>query len=81
MSDNATAPAATSSTPTRYEDALTELERLVQAMEQGQLPLDGLLDNYRRGAELLALCRDRLQAVETQVKVLEDGQLAEWTGA
>jgi exodeoxyribonuclease VII small subunit len=65
--------------PARYEDALAELERLVQAMEGQQLPLDGLLDHYRRGAELLAFCRDRLQAVETQVKVLEDGQLKEWT--
>ena len=67
--------------PPRYEDALAELERLVQAMEGGALPLDGLLDNYRRGAELLALCRQRLQALEDQVKVLEDGQLKDWSGA
>jgi len=67
--------------PVRYEDALAELDRLVQAMEGKQLPLEGLLDNYRRGARLLAFCRDRLQAVEDQVKVLEDGQLKDWTGA
>ena len=64
--------------PPRYEDALAELERLVQRMEDGQLPLDQLLDSYRRGAELLALCRSRLAAVEEQVKVLEDGQLKPW---
>ena len=64
--------------PARYEDALAELDRLVQAMEGNQLPLEGLLDNYRRGAQLLAFCRDRLQAVESQVKVLEDGQLKAW---
>ncbi|MBI3368856.1 MAG: exodeoxyribonuclease VII small subunit [Burkholderiales bacterium] len=64
----------------RYEDALAELERLVAAMEEGRMPLDSLLDSYRRGAELLAYCRARLQAVEAQVKVLEDGQLKEWTG-
>jgi exodeoxyribonuclease VII small subunit len=67
--------------PERYEDALAELERLVQAMEGSQMPLDGLLDGYKRGAGLLAFCRDRLQAVEAQVKVLEDGQLNDWTGA
>jgi exodeoxyribonuclease VII small subunit len=67
--------------PARYEDALAELERLVQAMEGGQLPLDGLLDHYKRGAALLSFCRDRLQAVEAQVKVLEDGQLTDWSGA
>jgi len=64
--------------PPRYEDALAELERLVQRMEDGQLPLDQLLDNYRRGAELLELCRSRLAAIEQQVKVLEDGQLKPW---
>ena len=62
----------------RYEEALAELERLVGAMEGSQLPLDALLDNYRRGAQLLDLCRARLQAVEQQVKVLEDGQLKDW---
>lgn len=64
--------------PASYEQALAELDRLVQQMEGGQLPLDQLLDGYRRGAELLAYCRGRLQAVEDQVKVLEDGALKAW---
>jgi exodeoxyribonuclease VII small subunit len=67
--------------PASYELALAELDRLVQQMEGGQLPLDQLLDSYRRGAELLAFCRSRLQAVEEQVKVLEDGQLKAWNPA
>ena len=69
---------ATATPPPRYEDALAELERLVQRMEDGQLPLDQLLDNYRRGAELHELCRSRLATIEQQVKVLEDGQLKPW---
>ena len=73
-----TSATATSPAPLRYEDALAELERLVQRMEDGQLPLDQLLDNYRRGAELLDACRSRLSAIEQQVKVLEDGQLKPW---
>jgi exodeoxyribonuclease VII small subunit len=67
--------------PATYEEALAELERLVAAMEGGQLPLDQLLQSYRRGAELLGFCRSRLEAVEQQVKVLEDGQLKPWTAA
>jgi len=66
---------ATATTPASYEDALGELDRLVGAMEAGQLPLDRLLESYKRGAELLSFCRARLEAVEQQVKVLEDGQL------
>ena len=80
MPSTVSAPAAVVATP-RYEDALAELERLVQGMEGGQMPLDQLLDNYRRGAELLGQCRAQLQAVEDQVKVLEDGQLKDWSEA
>jgi len=64
--------------PPTYEDALAELERLVGTMESGQMPLDRLLESYRRGAELLTFCRSRLDAVDAQVKVLEDGQLRPW---
>ena len=67
--------------PASYEAALAELERLVQAMEAGQLPLDQMLDSYKRGAELLVFCRARLEAVEQQVKILEDGQLKPWLDA
>lgn len=67
--------------PASYEQALAELDRLVQQMEGSQLPLDQLLDGYRRGAELLAFCRSRLQSVEEQVKVLEDGQLKAWVSS
>jgi exodeoxyribonuclease VII small subunit len=77
-----TPPTPQAPTPSAtYEDALSELERLVASMESGQLPLDRLLESYRRGAELLSLCRSRLEAVEEQVKVLEDGQLKPWASA
>jgi len=67
--------------PATYEEALGELERLVAAMEGGQMPLDRLLESYKRGADLLSFCRTRLEAVEEQVKVLEDGQLKPWSAA
>ena len=73
--------AANGTEPASYEAAVAELERLVQAMEAGQLPLDQLLDSYKRGAELLVFCRARLEAVEQQVKILEDGQLKPWMDA
>ena len=73
-----TSTATPAAVPSSYEDALGELDRLVAAMEAGQLPLDRLLESYKRGAELLTFCRTRLDAVEQQVKVLEDGQLKAW---
>ena len=74
-----TAPSSVAATPpASYEAALVELESLVAAMEGGQLPLEGLLTSYRRGSELLSYCRSQLEAVEQQVRVLEDGQLKPW---
>ena len=67
--------------PVSYEAALQELEALVARLESGQLPLDQLLTGYQRGAQLLKFCRDRLEAVETQIKVLEGTELKPWTQA
>ena len=54
-----------------YEDAIAELESLVQKMEGGSLSLEESLAAYRRGAELVARCRKALSDVQQQVKVLE----------
>jgi exodeoxyribonuclease VII small subunit len=65
-------------TPASYEAALQELERLLAQLESGELPLEQLLSAYRRGAELLTFCRARLEAVEGQIKVLDQGTLKNW---
>src|SRR3954465_14352742 len=65
--------------PASYEAAMEELEQLTGLIESGQLPLEQLLTGYERGAELLKFCRDKLQAVEQQIKVLDEGTLKPWT--
>ena len=67
--------------PESYEAGLQELESLVAHMESGQLPLAQLLQTYQRGAFLLNHCREQLQAVEAQIKVLEAGNLKPWSGS
>ena len=64
-----------------YEDALAELERLVARMEGGQLPLDRCSTATGAAPNCSRFCRSRLEAVEQQVKVLEDGQLKPWVEA
>lgn len=64
--------------PATYEAALGELEQLVGQLESGTLPLDQLLSGYQRGAQLLQLCRDKLQAVEDQIQLLDEGTLKAW---
>jgi exodeoxyribonuclease VII small subunit len=70
-------PKSTSPTPLpdeslSYEDALQELEAIVGRMDSGQMPLNDLLSAYQRGAVLLKICRDKLAAVEQQIKLLDE---------
>ncbi len=65
--------------PASYEAALAELEQLLARLESGELPLEQLLSGYQRGASLLSFCRERLDAVEGQIKVLDQGALKTWT--
>ena len=57
--------------PATYGEAVAQLEQIVSGLESGQLPLEDLLGQYQRGAQLLAFCRERLQAVEEQVRRLD----------
>ncbi|MDR2195763.1 MAG: exodeoxyribonuclease VII small subunit [Gallionellaceae bacterium] len=58
-----------------FEAALSELEQVVSEMESGKLSLEDSLAAYKRGAELLGLCRNRLDEAQQQVRALEDGVL------
>lgn len=73
------AAAKNSDQPSSYEAALQELEQLIAQIESGQLPLEQMLTGYQRAAQLLTFCRSKLDAVQEQVKVLDEGALAPWS--
>jgi exodeoxyribonuclease VII small subunit len=54
-----------------FEKALAELEKIVAQMEEGGLTLEQSLAAHKRGLELARQCRERLEAAQQQVKVLE----------
>ncbi len=60
---------------TSFEQAMAELELLVEKMESGALPLEASLDAYKRGAELVKYCAAQLERVEQKVKILEGEML------
>jgi exodeoxyribonuclease VII small subunit len=64
-----------------FESALAELEKIVAAMEEGQMPLEQSLTAYKRGAELLKFCQSQLQEAQQQVKILENGVLKNFGAA
>ena len=54
-----------------FESAVSELESIVQEMENSQLPLDQALAAYQRGFVLLRQCQDFLGKAEQSIRVLE----------
>lgn len=65
----------------RFEAALAELEKIVQNMEEGTLPLEESLEAYRRGSELLKHCQQQLSDAEQKIRILENGALRDFEPA
>jgi len=57
------------STP-NFEEALRELEGLVEQMEQGELSLEESLKSFERGIALTHLCQKALEEAEQKVEIL-----------
>ncbi|TSE21492.1 Exodeoxyribonuclease 7 small subunit [Tepidimonas alkaliphilus] len=69
-----------SAAPASYEAAVQELESLLARLESGQMPLDDLLGAYQRAAQLLDWCRQRLDAVEQQIRLIDAQGERPWEG-
>lgn len=56
-----------------FEQALAELEAIVQKLESGQAPLEESIAMYERGARLKAHCESRLEAARLRVEKIVVG--------
>lgn len=74
----ATSSANSDANSLSFEAALGELERIVQAMETGDAPLEQSLAAYERGIALLKHCQTTLAAAENRLQILEDGVLRDF---
>ena len=54
----------------KFEDALKKLERIVQELENGNLPLDEALNKYEEGIRLSKGCAKKLEAARKKVEIL-----------
>ncbi|HEX6789623.1 MAG TPA: exodeoxyribonuclease VII small subunit [Gaiellaceae bacterium] len=53
-----------------FEDAQSELERIVERLEQGHASLDEALALWERGEQLYAYCRSKLDGAQGKVEEL-----------
>lgn len=53
-----------------FEGSLTELESIVEQLEQGDLSLDESLRQFERGVQLTRVCQGALKQAEHKVEIL-----------
>ena len=51
-----------------FEEALARLEKIVDKLDDGNLPLDESIALFKEGTTLAKVCRDKLAEAEVQVK-------------
>ena len=60
-------------TETNFESSLKELERIVEQLEAGDLPLERSLELFEQGVQLSRDCQKRLDEAERKVEILIKG--------
>lgn len=60
-----------------FEQAMEELERIVEKLEEGDVPLEKAIHYFQEGMKLSKLCHEKLEQVEKQMEYIlkENGQL------
>lgn len=61
----------------KFEDCLQQLEKIVEQLERGDLPLEESLKLFEEGMRLSGFCRKELESAEGKVEILlkQNGKL------
>jgi len=56
-----------------YKEAVTEIEKILSKIEEGDLDVDELTKNVKRVTELIKICKEKLSKTESEVtKILDE---------
>ena len=53
-----------------YENAVSQLEQIVNRMESGDLNIDSLCDQLKTAKKLIKQCKDKLTKTDEEIKKL-----------
>ena len=73
-SPKAEPPPSDAPAPPAFEEALVELEGIVDALERGDLTLEQSLDAFERGVGLTRTCQQALEKAEQRVRILTESR-------
>lgn len=62
-----------------FEEAMKQLEEIVQELESGDLPLEKAILKYEEGVRLSRFCSEKLDETEKRITILQnqDGNVLE----
>jgi exodeoxyribonuclease VII small subunit len=76
---NAKSAAQSPGEPMPFEEALKKLEKVVDDMEGGELPLETMLARFEEGTRLVKVCQTKLEEAELKIQKLEKNTGGEMT--
>jgi len=57
-----------------FEKALEKLEKIVDELEEGDIPLDSSLKKYEEGIKLARVCQEKLDKARQKIETLTKGK-------
>jgi exodeoxyribonuclease VII small subunit len=79
VANNAKSAAQQSGDTMAFEEGLKKLEKIVEDMEAGELPLEALLSRFEEGSRLVKVCQAKLEEAELKIQKLEKNAAGEIT--
>jgi len=53
-----------------FEDSVKSLEKLIEELEQGDLPLEEALKKFEEGVKLIKYCNKKLDEAEQKIEII-----------
>jgi exodeoxyribonuclease VII small subunit len=61
-------------TELKYEDALRQIEQIVEKLENNELDIDTMGEQLKTAQKLIRLCKDKLTKTDDEIKKILEGQ-------
>lgn len=62
-----------------FEQAMEQLELVLQRMDGGDLPLEESIRCFQDGLEYIKICQQKLEAAEGKMKILNGDEFVDFT--
>jgi len=56
----------------KYEEAVRQLEDIVEKMENDELDVDSLSEQLKKAQQLIKICKDKLTKTDNEIKKILD---------